>query len=144
MKVTWSDIAEADLDQLYDYIARDAPYYAEQFIDRIIEAVGMLHDHPQLGRRVPEAESRDDVRELIFQSYRIVYLPRNRAGTNLNCDTGKPRPRRARRETLGDYLEHPSTTENLPPRRPTHQMRRRRNQGRVDRLRHRKVRSAAG
>jgi plasmid stabilization system protein ParE len=27
MSITWSDVAEADLDDLYDYIARDVPYY---------------------------------------------------------------------------------------------------------------------
>ncbi|MCK4708744.1 MAG: type II toxin-antitoxin system RelE/ParE family toxin [Gammaproteobacteria bacterium] len=27
-----------------------------------------------MGREVPEAEERDDVRELIFQDYRIIYL----------------------------------------------------------------------
>lgn len=74
MRIRWSDIAEADLDQLYDYIARDVPYYAEQFVDRLIEAVGVLQAHPKIGRPVPEAEDREDVRELIFQSYRIVYL----------------------------------------------------------------------
>ncbi len=74
MRIRWSDIAEADLDQLYDYIARDVPYYAEQFVDRLIEAVSVLQDHPRLGRRVPEAEEREDVRELIFQSYRVIYL----------------------------------------------------------------------
>lgn len=74
MSITWSDVAEADLDQLYDYIARDVPYYAEQFIDRLIESVGVLKDHPRLGRQVPEAEDREDVRELIFQGYRIIYL----------------------------------------------------------------------
>ena len=74
MSITWSDIAEADLDELYDYIARDVPYYAEQFVDRLIEAVGALKDHPRLGRRVPEADDREDVRELIFQGYRIIYL----------------------------------------------------------------------
>ncbi len=25
MQIAWSDIAEADLDELYDYIARDVP-----------------------------------------------------------------------------------------------------------------------
>lgn len=50
------------------------PNYAEQFVDRLIEAVGVLQDHPKLGRRVPEAEEREDVRELIFQSYRVIYL----------------------------------------------------------------------
>ncbi len=74
MRITWSDVAEADLDDLYDYIARDVPYYAEQFVDRLIEAISLLKDHPRLGRRVPEAEEREDVRELIFQSYRIIYL----------------------------------------------------------------------
>ena len=50
------------------------PFYAEQFIDRLIDAVGVLQDHPQLGRHVPEAEDREDVRELLFQSYRVIYL----------------------------------------------------------------------
>jgi plasmid stabilization system protein ParE len=66
MKIRWSDIAESDLDQLYDYIARDVPYYAEQFVDHLIEAVGTLQDHPKIGRRVPEAKEREDVRDLIF------------------------------------------------------------------------------
>ena len=74
MRITWSDVAEADLDDLYDYIARDVPYYAKQFVDRLIEAVGALHDHPRLGRRVPEAEDREDVRELLFQVYRVIIL----------------------------------------------------------------------
>ena len=34
----------------------------------------MLAEHPKIGRRVPEAEEREDVRELIFQSYRVFYL----------------------------------------------------------------------
>ena len=33
-----------------------------------------MQAHPQLGRLVPEAEEREDVRELIFQSYRVIYL----------------------------------------------------------------------
>jgi toxin ParE1/3/4 len=74
MKIQWSEIAASDLTDIYDYIARDVPYYAEQFIDRLIEAVGALDDHPQLGRHVPEAENRADVRELIFRGYRVIYL----------------------------------------------------------------------
>lgn len=74
MKLHWSDIAEADLDDIYDYIARDVPYYAELFVDKLIEATDKLEEHPRIGRRVPEAENRDDVRELIVQGYRIVYL----------------------------------------------------------------------
>ncbi len=50
------------------------PYYAELFVDRLIEATDKLEAHPRLGRKVPEADDRDDVRELIVQGYRIVYL----------------------------------------------------------------------
>ena len=74
MKIHWSVIAEADLDDIYDYIARDVPYYAELFVDRLIEASDKLEEHPRLRRKVPEADDRDDVRELIVQGYRIIYL----------------------------------------------------------------------
>jgi len=73
MKIHWSDIAEADLDDIYDYIARDVPYYAELFVDTLIEATDKLEDHPRMGRKVPEADYREDVRELIVQGYRIIY-----------------------------------------------------------------------
>ncbi|MDT0498233.1 type II toxin-antitoxin system RelE/ParE family toxin [Algiphilus sp. W345] len=59
---------------IYDYIARDVPYYAELFVDRLIDTTDQLEDHPRMGRRVPEADDRDDVRELIVQGYRIIYL----------------------------------------------------------------------
>ena len=73
MRIEWSKVAEADLNDIYDYIARDVPYYAELFIDQLIKATDNLADHPRLGRKVPEADYRDDVRELIVQSYRIIY-----------------------------------------------------------------------
>jgi addiction module RelE/StbE family toxin len=74
MKIYWSDIAEADLDDIYDFISRDVPYYAEQFIDRLIDATDKLEAHPRIGRRVPEADRCDDIRELVIQGYRIIYL----------------------------------------------------------------------
>lgn len=73
MKVEWAEPAELDLGDIYAYIARDVPVYAEQFVDRIVETVDLLHEQPFMGREVPEAE-RGDVRELIFQNYRIIYL----------------------------------------------------------------------
>lgn len=74
MKIHWSQIAEADIGDIYDYIARDVPYYAELFVDKLIDATDKLEDHPRMGRQVPEADDRDDVRELIVQGYRIIYL----------------------------------------------------------------------
>jgi toxin ParE1/3/4 len=77
MKIQWSEIAEADLDDIYNYIARDVPYYAELFVDQLIEATDNLENHPLMGRMVPEANDRNDVRELIVQGYRIIYLLQN-------------------------------------------------------------------
>ena len=63
-----------DLQELKNYIGQDSPYYARRFITRIISSVENLADYPDIGREVPEAEEREDVRELIFQGYRIIYL----------------------------------------------------------------------
>lgn len=74
MKIHWSEIAEADLNDIYDFIARDVPYYAELFTDHLIESTDKLEDHPRIGRKVPEAGNSDNVRGLIVQGYRIIYL----------------------------------------------------------------------
>lgn len=73
MRIEWAQPAELDLADIYAFIARDEPVYAEQFVDRLIETVALLRGQPLLGREVPEAK-RADVRELIFHNYRIIYL----------------------------------------------------------------------
>jgi plasmid stabilization system protein ParE len=72
MKIEWTEPAISDLDGIRDYIGRDSEYYASRFIGRIIEAVERLMYFPEMGRRVPEAEE-ENVRELLFQNYRIMY-----------------------------------------------------------------------
>jgi plasmid stabilization system protein ParE len=72
MRIVWTEPAETDLDELFDYIARDAPIYAEQFIDRILAAVVKLAELPRIGRQVPEANA-EHIRELIVQSQRVIY-----------------------------------------------------------------------
>ena len=74
MQVRWSEPALEDMEGIRDYIAKDSSCYAQQFIERIFEAVKNLEPFPELGRKVPEAKERNDVRELIFQGYRIIYL----------------------------------------------------------------------
>jgi toxin ParE1/3/4 len=70
--LNWTLKAQAALDAIYDYIHSDAPIYAERFVGQIIEAVDRLGDFPFSGRVVPEA-ARDDIREVIFHNYRIIY-----------------------------------------------------------------------
>lgn len=72
--IAWSQRARADIRDLKAYIAKDSPYYARHFIERVIASVEKLEEFPKIGRPVPEAEGRDDVRELIYQGYRIIYL----------------------------------------------------------------------
>src|SRR5262249_41070837 len=54
------------------YIARDTPSYAELFARWIFQATDRLAAFPRLGRVVPEI-GRDDIREVIVQSYRVTY-----------------------------------------------------------------------
>ena len=74
MVIEWSHRARADIRDLKAYIANDSPYYARRFTERIVASVEKLAEFPKIGRPVPEAEGRDDVRELIYQGYRIIYL----------------------------------------------------------------------
>ena len=77
MRDKWTEPALEDLAEIQAYIAKDSPYYAKQFIERIFEATEVLEDFPELGRKVPEAEATENIRELIVQSYRIIYLNQN-------------------------------------------------------------------
>lgn len=73
MQLQWSPRALRELTQLRDYIAEDSPFYARQFTERLILAVERLATMPHYGRMVPEAGYQDSIREVIFQSYRVIY-----------------------------------------------------------------------
>ncbi len=72
MILFWSTPAIDDLTGVRDYIAQGSPYYASEFIQRILETVQKLEHFPELGRIIPEIEN-PTARELIFQNYRILY-----------------------------------------------------------------------
>lgn len=70
--VGWTPKARGDLEAAVGYIARDSPRLARSFAARIESATDRLTTFPRSGRVVPELE-RPDIRELIVQSYRVVY-----------------------------------------------------------------------
>ena len=79
MRVKWTEPEPAlvYLAGIQVYIAKDSLYYAKQYIERIFDAAEALEDFPEPGRKVPEAEATETIRDLIFQSYRIMYLNQN-------------------------------------------------------------------
>jgi toxin ParE1/3/4 len=72
LPVLWTDRALADLEAIRDYIARDNPSAAARWVMRLCQTAEKVGTAPLAGRRVPEF-ARDDVRELLLRSYRIVY-----------------------------------------------------------------------
>ncbi len=72
MKVIWSARAVMDLEDIQAYIAQHNAPYALVFVTRLLEATRHLPEFPLSGRVMPEAQQ-PDIRELLFQDYRIVY-----------------------------------------------------------------------
>ncbi|MEW6236242.1 MAG: type II toxin-antitoxin system RelE/ParE family toxin [Candidatus Omnitrophota bacterium] len=70
--IYWTDIALADMENIREFIARDSEYYALRFIEKMIESVEKLRWFPAMGRKVPEYREKE-IREIIFQSNRILY-----------------------------------------------------------------------
>lgn len=73
MKIRWTQEALEQLIEIEDYIAKDSPECAIQFIYEILDHVkSTLPGNPRIGRMAPEI-SNPDIREMIYKKYRIVY-----------------------------------------------------------------------
>jgi plasmid stabilization system protein ParE len=71
-KLIWSPAARYDLHDIVTFIARDNSDRAMSFGYELISETDRLQGFPELGRIVPEYRN-DDIRELVFRPYRIVY-----------------------------------------------------------------------
>ena len=71
-RIIWSPNASDDLESICEYIAIDSKYYARLFAKQVIKAIERLIVFPESGRIVPEYNLRN-IREIIYQNYRIVY-----------------------------------------------------------------------
>lgn len=59
--------------EIKEYIKRDSNFYANKTIAEIYAKIEKLKYFPCLGRYVPEFNSKI-LRELIYKSYRIIYI----------------------------------------------------------------------
>jgi len=71
-KVIWSPAVRDDLHDIIIFIARDNRSRAMSFGYELISETDRLQEFPELGRIVPEYTN-NDIREIIFRPYRIVY-----------------------------------------------------------------------
>jgi plasmid stabilization system protein ParE len=72
MKLFWTEPAIQDLRDLRDYIAADSDFHAADFIASIITRAERITAFPMIGRVVPEAQ-RQNISEIVYRSYRIIY-----------------------------------------------------------------------
>jgi toxin ParE1/3/4 len=70
--VRWSPLAIERVLEIGEWIAAARPEAASRIVEGILSAVERLADLPESGRQVPELE-RADIREIIYDQFRIVY-----------------------------------------------------------------------
>jgi len=72
MKIIWSPLAIDRTTEIAEYIAQDNPSAAMIWVETLFDKVQILKSSPKSGRIVPET-GQEDIRELIYGNYRIVY-----------------------------------------------------------------------
>jgi len=72
MRIIWAPLAVERAAEIAEYISRDNPTAAKNWIDTVFYKVEQLKSFPESGRIVPEINSKD-FRELIYGNYRIIY-----------------------------------------------------------------------
>ena len=71
-RLIWSPKAASNLVEICNFIGEDSEHYARIFAQKIIIEIEKIPEFPKSGRIVPEYQQKD-LREKIFQNYRIVY-----------------------------------------------------------------------
>ena len=72
VEIRWSDLADENMQDIFDFIAKDSILFADKELEKIIKRVEVLRTFPESGKIVPEYNL-SSRRELIEGNYRIVY-----------------------------------------------------------------------
>jgi len=72
VEIVWTNQALHKLNKFVDYIAQDDVVTAEKWALKLIEKTDHLIEQPESGRIVPEYNE-PNLRELIFDNYRVIY-----------------------------------------------------------------------
>ena len=68
-----SPVAAADLEAIYEFVARDSPGNASILVERILNAIERLGSFPHRTVAVPRRDTKRSVRSLPMQPY-VVYF----------------------------------------------------------------------
>jgi plasmid stabilization system protein ParE len=71
-QIHWSSAAEDDLKTIEEIIAKDSIFHAIAFVDRLIASIEKISHDPFCGAVVQEF-GQEDLREIIYKNYRLVY-----------------------------------------------------------------------
>jgi toxin ParE1/3/4 len=71
-QVVLAPSARRDLKDIVRYISIDSPDRALAFGQFLVRHTKQLADFPEMGRVVPEF-NRDEIREIVVRSYRVIY-----------------------------------------------------------------------
>lgn len=72
IKVNLSFEASADLEAIAEYIARDSPFYAASFVQKVLDTSRSLNELSERGRIVHEINN-PNIREIFIKEYRLIY-----------------------------------------------------------------------
>lgn len=72
MKVVWTPLAVERASEIAEHISLDNPTAASKWVEGLFKSVGRIARFPKQGRIVPEV-GRSDIRELLYENYRIIY-----------------------------------------------------------------------
>lgn len=74
-RITWTETAWSDFEQVIEFIANDSTYYAAAFAGEIREAANSLRTFPE---RAPIVQEFNDkrIREIYIRKYRLIFQTR--------------------------------------------------------------------
>jgi toxin ParE1/3/4 len=74
-RVRWSPRSRRDLLEIGRFIGRDDPVAARRWVEQLRERARAAAAVPLAGRKTPEFD-REDIREVLVRTYRIIYRVR--------------------------------------------------------------------
>ncbi|MEZ6068977.1 MAG: type II toxin-antitoxin system RelE/ParE family toxin [Pirellulales bacterium] len=70
-RLSYSELALSDIEEILDYISRDKPSAAIDFVESILDQCEALATHPELG--IKQEHLARSLRMLVHRGYRIYY-----------------------------------------------------------------------